>query len=88
MQIAMQQSAWETNCSPDDFLKDENVITISEPNPNAVQYYNLPLSCNLISYGSNIVATIYKEYKSSMLCVVKHQIRKKCNSKRIKTCMG
>ena len=54
--IALQQSAYDSNCSPEDFLKAENVVTISKKNPGARAYLDLPLSCDLVSYGSNIVA--------------------------------
>ena len=54
--IALQQSAYESNCAPEDFLKTENVVTVSQPHPLARKYLKLPLSCDLVSYGSNIVA--------------------------------
>ena len=54
--IALQQSAYDSNCSPEDFLKSENVVTISKKHPRARAYLDLPLSCDLVSYGSNIVA--------------------------------
>ena len=54
--IALQQSAYDSNCSPEDFLKTENVVTISQKHPRARAYLDLPLSCDLVSYGSNIVA--------------------------------
>ena len=54
--IALQQSAYDSNCSPEDFLKTENVVTISRKHPRARKYLDLPLSCDLVSYGSNIVA--------------------------------
>jgi GNAT superfamily N-acetyltransferase len=55
-QIALQQSAYDSNCTPEDFLKTENVTVISRENPQARKYLKLPLSCDLVSYGSNIVA--------------------------------
>ena len=58
LRIAMEQHAIDANCSPDDFTKDENVVVISQPNENARRYLNLPFFCNLISYGSNIVASV------------------------------
>ena len=61
--IAMEQSAIDANCRPEDFLRHENVITISKPNPLARKYLKLPHICNLISYGSNIVATISEEFR-------------------------
>ena len=64
MKIAMQQSAIDANCNISDFLKTENVITISKENAAARKYLKLPHACNLISYGNNIVATISEEYES------------------------
>lgn len=54
--IALQQSAYDCNCSPEDFLAAQNVVTISQKHPFARKYLDLPLSCDLVSYGSNIVA--------------------------------
>ncbi len=54
--IAMQQSAYDGNCAPEDFCKSENVVTVSREHPLARKYLKLPLSCDLVSYGSNIVA--------------------------------
>ena len=68
--IAMQQSAYEANCSPDDFTRTEHVITISKEHPLVRKYMKLPHVCNLISYGSNIVATVAEEYRD----IVQHYI--------------
>ena len=56
LQIALEQSAHDSNCAPEDFLKQENVVVISRENPKARKYLKLPLSCDLVSYGNNIVA--------------------------------
>ncbi len=56
MQTALQQSAYDCNCKPEDFLKNENMVTISQKNEHARRYLPLPLECDLISYGNNIVA--------------------------------
>lgn len=61
--IAMTQSAIDCNCSADDFLKEENVIVISEKSNQARKYLELPLSCQLVSYGNNIVASVQEEYR-------------------------
>lgn len=60
-QIALRQSAFDCGCSPDDFLKDENVIVASKAHPAARRYLTLPFECNLVSYGSNIVASVSDE---------------------------
>ncbi len=63
LQIAQRQSAFDANCAAEDFLSSENLITLSKPDPRARKYLKLPHVCNLISYGSNIVATISEEYR-------------------------
>ena len=63
LKIAMKQSAFDANCSAEDFLCEKNVIAISKPCENARKYLKLPHACNLISYGKNIVATISDEYR-------------------------
>lgn len=63
LQIAMRQSAIDANCCADDFMKAENVVVTSVPNPNARKYLALPLACNLISYGNNIVASVEEKYR-------------------------
>ena len=64
LQIAMRQSAIDANCNAEDFLKTENVIVPSAVNPLARKYLDLPLDCNLIYYGNNIVASINEKYRT------------------------
>lgn len=63
LQAALRQSAIDANCSPDDFLRESPVIVESKPNDSARKYLDLPLACNLISYGNNIVASIQPQYR-------------------------
>ena len=56
LKIAVQQSAYDMSCRPEDFLSGENVVTISQKHPLARKYLPLPMKCDLVSYGSNIVA--------------------------------
>ena len=77
LQIALQQSTIDCNCNPEDFLRSDNVITRSRPHPQARKYLPLPFACDLVSYGSNIVAqtggeteAAVREYLSS--CDVSH----------------
>lgn len=58
LRIAMTQSAIDAGCNPEDFGKEENVIVLSQTHPDARRYLKLPFDCNLISYGSNIVASV------------------------------
>lgn len=58
LQTALRQSAYDCHCAPEDFLRNTNVITLSRPDSRARSYLPLPLACDLVSYGSNIVAQV------------------------------
>lgn len=64
LRIAMQQSAIDANCRAEDFSRADNVIVFSQENPSARKYLKLSHVCNLISYGTNIVATVSEEYEA------------------------
>lgn len=63
LEVAMKQSAIDANCNEADFISKENKVVISRENPKARKYLKLPLACNLISYGNNIVASVQEEYR-------------------------
>lgn len=54
--IALEQSACDCGCAPEDFWRSESVITVSRKNPQARKYLPLPFACDMVSYGSNVVA--------------------------------
>ena len=56
LKTALEQSAADCACRPDDFLKSTNVVNVSVPSENARRYLKLPHICDLVSYGSNVVA--------------------------------
>lgn len=58
LETAMRQSAVDIGCEPKDFLRTENVTVLSRSHPDARRYLALPLECDLVSYGSNIVASV------------------------------
>ena len=62
-ETAKKQSAIDLNCNIDDFDKAHNVIVASKNSPNARKYLELPLACDLVSYGNNIVASIDLKYE-------------------------
>ena len=64
LQIAMKQSALDINCDPQDFLASTNIVVKSVIGSMARKYYKEPIACNLVSYGSNIVASAKEEYRS------------------------
>ena len=56
--IALAQSAEDIGCTAADFLKTENVILPFRMGEGARKYYKLPISADLVSYGSNVVAAV------------------------------
>ena len=58
LQCALKQSAIDLHCAPEDFLAAENKIVVPEKNEGARRYLTLPFSCQLVSYGNNVVASI------------------------------
>ena len=55
-EIALRQSAEDIGCKAHDFLSDQNVVVPFCLGKNARKYYKEPITCNFVSYGSNIVA--------------------------------
>lgn len=66
LRIALEQSAIDANCQAEDFMKSENVVVISKDHPDARKYLTLPFDCNLISYGTNIVASVSEECREAV----------------------
>lgn len=62
LDTALRQSAWDCNCSPEDFKKTEHTLTRSQPSPQARRYLNLPHICNFVTYGAGIVASAGEGY--------------------------
>ena len=63
LKIAMTQSAADLCAAPDDFEKSKNVIVLSRARDDARRYLTLPFSCQLVSYGSNVVASVSPEFR-------------------------
>lgn len=66
LNIALQQSAYDCNCNAQDFEKDTNVVVLSKKHPKARVYIPLPLECDLVSYGNNIVAQVSEELSETV----------------------
>ena len=60
---ARRQSAVDLGCEAADFLKSENLVVLSRKNAGARKYLELPFSCDLVSYGSNIVASVQPAFR-------------------------
>lgn len=59
--VAMRQSALELGCHPEDFTRGTNIVVAPVCDCRARKYLKLPFSCQLVSYGSNIVASVIPE---------------------------
>ncbi len=73
LRIAMEQSAIELNCYPDDFLKTENDVHISSACDGGRKYLTLPFDCHLVSYGNNVVAAVHP----NLVATVKHYLNQR-----------
>ena len=62
LKIAMTQSAIDLSCKVSDFEKNKNVLVLSHENKSARRYLKLPFSCQLVSYGNNVVASVSPEF--------------------------
>ena len=63
LKIAMAQSAVDLCAAPADFEKSENVVVTSRESDGARRYLKLPFSCQLVSYGNNVVASVSPEFR-------------------------
>lgn len=61
---ARRQSAIDLGCAAEDFLRSENVTVLSRTDPRARRYLTLPFSCQLVTYGGNIVASVSAELRA------------------------
>ena len=61
IEIAMRQSAEDIGCRPEDLEADKNVVLLHRRGKNARKYYQEPITCNLVSYGNNVVAASAEE---------------------------
>ncbi|MBQ8310349.1 MAG: GNAT family N-acetyltransferase [Clostridia bacterium] len=66
LRIALEQSARDMNCRPEDFLSDTHVVTRSIANPLARKYLPLPFECDMVSYGNNVVAQTSERLSSTV----------------------
>lgn len=61
LRIAMKQSSEDIGCKADDFLLSDNVTVPFHLGNNARKYLKEPITCNLVSYGNNVVAAVTDE---------------------------
>lgn len=62
LRIALEQSAADMGCKPEDFLGTRAKVFVSRPNERARCYLKLPLPCDLVSYGGCVIASAEERY--------------------------
>ena len=65
-EIAMEQSAVDLGCRREDFEREEPVVVTSRIDPQARKYLELPFSCDLVSYGDNVVASVSEPFREAV----------------------
>lgn len=65
LQIALQQSAIDSNCDSSDFLSEKSKLVISKKNEAARKYLELPFLCDFTSYGNNVVASVSEQFENT-----------------------
>lgn len=78
LKIALQQSAYDCNCNPNDFLQNANKVVVSAKNEKARKYLSLPIECNLVSYGNNIVASTSEQLVDTVTSYVNKYRTERC----------
>ena len=78
LRLAMEQSAFDLNCRPEDFLRPEPVVVTGPLGPRAKKYYAAPLACLLVSYGFNAVASVREECREAVSAFVKDNACYRC----------
>ena len=62
LKIAMEQSAIDLSCEPEDFCSDHNRVVVSQTNVGARKYLELPFFCQLVTYGNNVVVSANEKF--------------------------
>ncbi len=78
LDVALRQSALDMNCKPDDFLLSGHRIVRSVALEGARAYLELPFSCNLVSYGDNVVASVQPEFETIVRSYLGHEEAYRC----------
>lgn len=66
MEIALRQSAWDLQCGTEDFFKNEHVVVVSKPESRKKKFMALVNACELVTYGTNVVASVSCELKDAV----------------------
>ena len=78
IRVAMEQSAKDIGCKAEDFCRNDNIVVPFVLGSDAKKYYKLPIGCNFISYGNNVVAAATDECIKTVLCSDRKQLDVLC----------
>ena len=71
LKTVLQQSAINCCCAPEDFLSAHNVVRTTHEREGLPAYHKQPQICDLVSYGSNLVACCIEELVAPVSAWVK-----------------
>ena len=77
-ETAYRQSAVDLNCDPSDFTAGKHLTVISKPHPEARAYLELPFYFKLVSYGSNVVASVSEDFRDEAESYINSYILAHC----------
>lgn len=63
---ALSQSAIDCNCRAEDFFAEKGKVVRSAADPRARKYLPLPFECDMVSYGSCVVAQTSERVESAV----------------------
>ena len=66
LNVAMNQSAIDLHCAPEDFTAPGNRVVVSEPDPRARKYLVLPFTCSIVTYGMGAVASVRADLREAV----------------------
>lgn len=66
LKIALSQSAIDCNCRAEDFFAEKGKVVRSAADPRARKYLPLPFECDMVSYGSCVVAQTSERTESAV----------------------
>ena len=64
LKIAMEQSAYDCNCQPEDFLSYENKVVLSKANDKARAYLPLPFEFDITDFVNPNFLVIKKHFET------------------------
>ena len=80
LKIAMEQSAYDCNRQPEDFLSYENKVVLSKANDKARAYLPLPFEFDIVSYQTLCGFGVYMSVQVKCLTYQRSEVLNKSHN--------